>query len=142
MSEYGAKGQVALIYRHFPLDQIHSKARNEMSALECANEVGGNAKFWEYLDRIFEITPGNDGLDQNLLPTIATDVGLDKAKFEACQAENKFGALIEADYQSGLAAGVRGTPYSVIIGKDGKQTPINGAQPYEVVKSMLDAALK
>lgn len=142
MNDYGAQGQVAWVYRHFPLDQIHSKSRNEIGAIECANEIGGNAKFWEYLDRIFEVTPGNNGLDPNLLPTIATDVGLDKAKFTACQAQNKFAALIEADYQSGLAAGVRGTPYSVIIGRDGKQTVINGAQPYEVVKQMIDAALK
>lgn len=142
MSEYGSQGNVALVYRHFPLDQIHSKARTEMNALECANEVGGPEKFWEYLDRLFEITPSNNGLDLTLLPTIATDVGLDKATFTTCQEQNKFSALIQADYESGIAAGVRGTPYSIIIGRDGTQYPINGAEPYEAVKATIDAALK
>ncbi|OHA84691.1 MAG: hypothetical protein A2408_03750 [Candidatus Yonathbacteria bacterium RIFOXYC1_FULL_52_10] len=142
MSEYGAQGKVAWVYRSFPLDQIHSKAREEIEAIECAAEVGGNVKYWEYLDRVFEITPGNNGLDLALLPTIAQDLGLDVAEFEACRAEDKFADRIQAEYESGLAAGVRGTPHSIIIGKDGKQYVINGAQPYETVKQMIETALK
>ena len=46
IDEYGKSGQVAWVYRHFPLDAIHSKARKESEALECANEQGGSAKFW------------------------------------------------------------------------------------------------
>ncbi len=46
MDEYGKDGKVAWVYRHFPLDQLHSKARKEAVALECANEQGGNDKFW------------------------------------------------------------------------------------------------
>lgn len=142
MAEYGAKGQVAWIYRHFPLDQIHSKAREEIEAIECAGDVGGNVKFWEYLDRVFEVTPGNNGLDLALLPTIAQDLGLDAEKFAVCRAEDKFASKIDASYKSGLAAGVRGTPHSIIIGKDGTQYVVNGAQPYDTVKQMIDAALK
>ena len=63
IDEYGKSGQVAWVYRHFPLDAIHSKARKESEALECANEQGGGANFWAYLDRLFEVTPSNDGLD-------------------------------------------------------------------------------
>ena len=40
-------------------------------ALECAGEQGGNDKFWEYTDRLYEITPANDGLDLAELPKIA-----------------------------------------------------------------------
>ena len=38
MDEYGKDGKVAWVYRHFPLDQLHSKARKEAVALECAKE--------------------------------------------------------------------------------------------------------
>src|SRR3989344_7093206 len=41
MSEYGNSGKVAWVYRHFPIDQLHSKARKEAEAMECANELGG-----------------------------------------------------------------------------------------------------
>ena len=60
-------GKVAWIYRHFPLDSLHSKARKEAEASECAAELGGNDGFWAYIDKLFEITPSNNGLDPNLL---------------------------------------------------------------------------
>ena len=71
MNEYGKEGKVAWVYRHSPLDQLHSKAKNESVALECANELGGNDKFWEYADRIYSVTPANNGLDPAELPKIA-----------------------------------------------------------------------
>lgn len=67
MQEYGDTGKVAWVYRHFPLDALHTKARKEAEAFECAAELGGNVKFWEYADKLFEITPSNDGLDPKLL---------------------------------------------------------------------------
>lgn len=67
MNEYGKQGKVAWVYRHFPLDSIHSKARHEAEAMECAGEIGGNTKFWEYLNKLEEITPANNQLDPTLL---------------------------------------------------------------------------
>ena len=71
-----SNGQVAWVYRHFPLDQLHSKARKEAEAVECAAEMGGNEKFWAYLDRIMEVTPSNNGLDPAELLNTAAYVGL------------------------------------------------------------------
>ncbi len=67
MKEYGDTGKVAWVYRHFPLDSIHSKARHEAEATECAGELGGKDKFFEYLNKLMEITPSNNQLDPNLL---------------------------------------------------------------------------
>jgi protein-disulfide isomerase len=67
MKEYEAGGKVAWVYRYFPLDGLHQKARHEAEAVACAAEQGGNTKFWEYLDLLFKITPSNDGLDSSLL---------------------------------------------------------------------------
>ncbi|MHB8652068.1 MAG: DsbA family protein [Minisyncoccota bacterium] len=141
MSEYGTNGQVAWVYRFFPLS-IHPKAPMEAMAVACAGDTGGAAKFWEYLDKIFEVTPSNNNLDPRLLDTIAAQLGIDQTKFDTCRTTNKFAQKIQADYDSGIIAGVQGTPYSVIIGRDGKQYPVDGAQPYEVVKQMVDQALK
>ena len=71
-----SNGQIAWVYRHFPLDQLHSKARKEAEATECAAEMGGNEKFWAYLNRLMEVTPANNGLDPAELLTIAAYVGL------------------------------------------------------------------
>ena len=146
MEDYEKDGKVAWVYRHFPLDQIHSKARKEAQATECAAELGGNKAFWAYADRLFEITPSNNRLDLALLPKIAQETGLDRAKFETCLAGDerggKFATHIEANLQDATASGASGTPYSLVIGPKGRIFPINGAQPYEAVKAIIDAALK
>ncbi len=146
MDEYVKTGKVAWIYRHFPLDSIHSKARKEAQATECANELGGNEAFWSFTDTLFEVTPSNNRLDLAVLPRIAQDIGLDRAKFEACLAGDsrggKYAAHIEADNQDAIASGGTGTPYSLVIAPNGKTFPINGAQPYRAVKSVIDLALK
>jgi len=146
IDEYGKSGKVLVIYRHFPLDELHSKARKEAQAAECANEIGGNDAFWAYANKIFEITPSNDRLDLAHLPQIAKEIGLDRSKFEACLAGDmrggKYADHIEANYQDAIASGGKGTPYSLVISAKGQIFPINGAQPYEAVKAIIDVALK
>jgi protein-disulfide isomerase len=172
MAEYGKDGKVAWVYRHFPIDQLHPKARKEAEATECANELGGTEKFWAFTDAIYSATNSNNSLDDgvyNLPKTVPTDpsgnpayvqkkprsaddagqlsdiaksIGLDITAFNKCLASGKYTAKIEASYQDAVKAGGRGTPNSIIISKDGTKTPIQGAYPYENLKTILDALLK
>jgi len=151
MDEYGPTGKVAWIYRHFPLDKpdqngyiLHKNSGREAQAMECAASLGGNDKFWAYEKRLYEITPSvtsqtPDGLDQKELPEIAKFVGLDVVSFNECLESNQFKDKVEADYTDGINAGVSGTPYSVIITPSGTKIPLVGAQPYQTIKSALDA---
>ncbi len=134
-------GQVAWVYRHFPLDALHSKARKEAEALECAGELGGNAKFWSYLDRLMELTPSNDGLDPAELPRIAQYVGLGISQFNVCLTSGRNAARVEEDYADGVASGAEGTPYSVIIDANGQVSTLEGAYPLPDVKAAIDKAL-
>lgn len=142
MDEYGKSGQVAWVYRHFPLDALHSKARKEAEATECAAEQGGNDTFWSYLDRLMEVTPSNNGLDPAELPKIAQYVGLDVTKFNECLASGRFAQKVEEEVQNAMATGGNGTPWSIVVGKDGKKYPLSGAQPYASIKQLIDIALK
>ena len=136
-------GQVAWVYRHFPLDQLHSKADKEAEAVECANELGGEDSFWALTDKIYEVTPANNGLDLEQLPVLAEDVGLDKDAFKKCLDSGKFAPLVEADYQSGIKAGINGTPGNILLDtKSGKTVSIPGAVPLESLKSSIDTLLK
>lgn len=135
LEEYGDK--VRWVYRHFPLDNIHPKADKEAEASECAGELGGEEKFWAYVDRVFEITPSNNNLNLALLPAIAEDVGLNRAQFEQCLASGKYAERVEAQYQEGLRLGVLGTPGSFVNG-----VPVRGAVPYEQLKAVIDAELQ
>jgi len=141
MDEYGKKGQVAWVYRHLPLESIHTKALKEAEATECANRLGGNDKFWAYLDRIFEITPSNDGLDLTLLPQIAQDIGLNRSEFEACLASGEFTQKIKDSITEATRAGAQGTPYTLVVTEKGTKIPISGALPYSSVKQTIDQAL-
>lgn len=46
-------GEVAWVYRHFPLESIHPSARPAAEASECVASLGGNDAFWQYLDLLF-----------------------------------------------------------------------------------------
>ncbi|MBP9711902.1 MAG: thioredoxin domain-containing protein [Candidatus Pacebacteria bacterium] len=61
------KSNVGWVYRHYPIPQLHSKAPHESEASECAWEQGGNEAFWKYVDKIYQITPSNNGLDEKEL---------------------------------------------------------------------------
>lgn len=134
-------GQVAWVYRHFPIAQLHANAAREAEATECAAELGGNTAFWNYLDTIFERTNSNDSLPLTELPKIAVEVGLSENAFNECLSSGRHAEFIQASVEAAVKAGARGTPYSIITTKDGRQAVINGAEPLESIKLKIDALL-
>jgi protein-disulfide isomerase len=142
LDEYGKNGQVAWVYRHFPLDTIHPKSPKEAQATECASELGGNDKFWAYLDRLFEVTPSNNGLDLKELPKIAAYVGLEKERFIECLNSGKYSQHVSSDASDAINSGGQGTPWSIVIAPNGKKFPLSGAQPYSAVKQLIETALQ
>lgn len=139
-TEYG--DQVAWVYRHFPLDSIHSKARPEAVAAECANELGGNDAFWKFTDRFFEVTPSNNQTQiETVIPQIVREIGLDENAFQTCFESGKYDQHIQDDLDNAIATGGNGTPWSIVVTEDGKKYPLSGAQPYETVKQLIELAL-
>lgn len=140
IDEYGADGRVAWVYRQFPIVQLHPKALEEARATECAAEVGGNDGFWKYADRLFEVTPSNNGLNLDRLPIIAEEVGIDKVAFQKCLSSNRYTSEIESQVEDLFAIGANGTPYSVVMFQ-GQQAPILGAQPLEAMRRVIGSLL-
>jgi protein-disulfide isomerase len=155
MNTYGPSGNVAWVYRYFPIDKpgsrpdgdiLHVNAGHEAQALECAASLGGNDKFWAFEKRLYEITPSvtsetPNGLDQKQLPEIAKFAGIDAVAFNDCLSSGRFKDKVEADYTDGIKAGLVGTPYSIIITPSGSKIPLNGAQSYTILKSAIDTLL-
>jgi protein-disulfide isomerase len=141
MDEYGDTGKVAWVYRHFPLDQLHPKARKEAEALECAGAQGGDDAFWKYTDRLYEVTPSNDRLDPAELPKIAEFIDINVKTFNECLSSGTYAEHVADDLANAVATGGRGTPWSIFVAPDGTKFPINGAQPYEAVKQLIETAL-
>jgi protein-disulfide isomerase len=124
-------GKVRFEYRHFPLESIHPQARGASEAAACADEQG---RFWEYHAQLF----AGDGsaLAQPKLLEHATQLGLDLAAFQACIAEGRGRARVDADLEAGGAAGVTGTPAFFVNG-----APFSGAIPIEEFRRAIDAEL-
>ncbi len=126
---------VRWVYRHLPLDSLHSQARKEALASECAAEQG---KFWEFADIIFAQTTSNDGLDLTKLSDYAKQAGVGNVtKFNDCLNSSKYASAVQEDEQDAQAAGAQGTPYSVIVGPNGETVVVSGAQPYSAVEASL-----
>ena len=137
MDEYGPSGKVAWVYRHFPLEQLHPNAPRLAEASECVAELGGNAAFWKFADLVFGERATNAQTDISKLPTFAEQSGVNKSAFETCFASGKHTDKIKESIKEAVAAGGRGTPHTLVL--VGNQSgAINGAQPYEAVKGIID----
>ncbi|NBS41585.1 DsbA family protein [bacterium] len=132
-------GKVRWVYRYFPLS-FHPEAQNASIAAECA---GQQNKFWEMADALFT---NQSTLGADLYKKLAADLGLDAAKFTACQANTAIGDLVAKEAAGGAGAGVTGTPGTFIYKTNAKGTDtaaiIKGAQSAATVKAAIDALLK
>jgi predicted DsbA family dithiol-disulfide isomerase len=124
------KDKVRFSYRDFPIERIHSQAKQAAEASRCAREQG---KFWEYHDLLYA---NQAKLDQAGLTEHARTVALDVDRFSACLVSGKFKALVDNDFQAGIRAGVSGTPAFYING-----IFLSGAQPVSAFEKIIDAEL-
>jgi protein-disulfide isomerase len=123
--------QVQLVFRHFPLDNIHPQARGAAEAAMCAAEQG---KFWEYHKVLFHESPKLGAAE---LGQYANQVGLDRAAFDACVAEKKHAAQVEADVEAGKKIGVAGTPAFYVNG-----LPVASGRSLEQFATVIDGELE
>ncbi|RMD60842.1 hypothetical protein D6833_09050 [Candidatus Parcubacteria bacterium] len=137
MQEY--QGKVAWVYRHYPLDSLHPGARPAAEAAECVAEQKGNDGFWRYADKYFAARSSGQRPD---LDKLAAEVGVNMDQFSKCRSSRKYAKRVQQDADNATASGARGTPYSVIVAPNGQKFQLSGAQPYEAVRRMIDAALK
>ncbi len=105
-----------LVYRHFPLTQIHPNALLSSKAAEAAGLQG---KFWEMHDKLYENqTEWSSTLNvRDYMLAYARSIGLDTKKFEADLSNPALEEKILAEYREGINLGVQGTPTFFLNGK-------------------------
>lgn len=130
------QGKVNWVFRHFPLTTLHPEAFKKAQAAECVGELGGNDKFFAFLD---EESTNKKPMAQ--INETISKLGIDTTKFTECLNSGKYDSKINQFSQDAQAAGAQGTPYSVIVVGDQK-IPINGALPYDTIKAQLDTLVK
>ncbi len=140
MDNYGTNGQVAWVYRHFPLQQLHPNAPGIAAASECVAELGGNDAFWTFSDLVFGERGTNEPTNLTRLEEFATASGVSASAYNECVSSGRYNEKVAQSVQEAIAAGGRGTPHSFVLVGD-QQGVINGAQPYEVVAQVIDGLL-
>ncbi len=129
----GSNGQIAWVYRHFPLESIHPNAKPAAIASECVAEQLGNEGFWKFADAVFA---DQSKMSPQYYEQIAKSLGADLAKFKSCNASPVTAQKVDADTQEAQANGGQGTPYTVLYDKKG-QTGVSGALPYDTFTSVI-----
>jgi len=121
---------VLVIYRDFPLTDIHPGAELAAQAAECAQEQG---RFWEFAELVFanQGTFTLEGLAQ-----FADEAGLQAVSYEQCMASGIYEEEVMQDLADGVEAGVTGTPTFFING-----IKVEGAIPYGVFDEIVQAFL-
>ncbi len=133
------QGKVAWVYRHLPLESIHSEAVPAAVASECAGDVGGNDTFWKYINGLFKY---QTELGRETYLRVARENGLDEGAFTECLAKPEIEERVRAQMDDAAAAGGEGTPFNVVVTKSEKKLPFSGALPYQQVKLLVDRAIK
>ena len=133
-SEYIDTGKVKIVFRDFPLTQIHPMAQPSAEAAECVREKGGDEAYWKMHDKIFE---NQQVLSVDNLKLWAKDLGYD---IPSCLDSGKYRNEVVKDSTDAQSAGFQGTPGFVIMKTGDKEgIPLKGAYPYSTFQQIIDS---
>lgn len=107
LKSYGNK--VRFVIRDFPLN-MHENARK---AAEAANAANAQGKFFQYAAVLFK---NQKALDIPSLKKYASDLGLNRARFDAALDRGTYAAEVKKDIEDGEIYGVGSTPTIYING--------------------------
>jgi Na+/H+ antiporter NhaA len=104
-------GDIAYVWRHLPLTDVHSHAQLAAEASEAAERQG---RFWEMHDRLLD---DQDALRPRDLIRHAEELGLDVERVESDLRNHRGAARVARDVDSADLSGVSGTPTFFINGR-------------------------
>jgi protein-disulfide isomerase len=135
-------GKLKYVLKEFPLQKLHPLAPRTAMAAQCA---GDQQQYWSMHALLFQ-NQTSVGMDD--LKAFADSLDLDSERFMNCMEEGRFAERIRADFDLGVSAGVRGTPF-FYLGRVDETAPdvvtveryLYGAQPYETFQQVIEGFL-
>jgi len=141
MTEYGAEGRVAWVFRHLPLVDQHPNARRHAEAAECVASLGGPHMFWRFIDAAYARSPGSQELNPIEYDSLVEGLGIRAETFNDCLEEGRFAKRVMDDFENGLNAGAGGSPFSIVLIRGHAPITIDGAVPYGGMKRILEESV-
>ena len=119
-----------LVYRDFPLVQIHSNATPAAAAASCSRE---QEKYWEFNEFLFS---GEYSLSEATYKSLAEELSLEMEIFNECLDSKRYNVEVQADLDYAVSIGVQSTPTFFING-----LAVVGAQPYDLFEFIIEKEL-
>jgi len=134
VGEFGDR--LAMVYRHFPLNQIHPNADLAARASEAAGRQG---RFWEMHDLLLERqTEWSDSQQARaIFMQYATNLRLNIDQFNRDLDDSTLRQQVADNYSEGFRSGVNSTPTFFLNGEK-----INNPRSLEEFKNAINQALK
>ncbi len=136
--------ELRVVFRDFPIPQIHPNAVAAHVAALCVAEQGSAARYWAMHDEIFRTQTVWSNLADPLphLAELAAELEIDTARFDECVASGTMEAKIEQSINEGRALQLSSTPsFNFVNEETDENFLLIGAQPYDQFASMIDALL-
>lgn len=126
-----------VVYRHFPIRSIHRHAQIAAQAAQAAADQG---YFWEYSKLLYEKqdewTKARD--PRGLFKEYANELTMNVEQFDSYMNSDEAKKKVNADYDSGVAAGVDSTPTFFINGQKVVPNP-QGIEPFrQLIQKAID----
>ncbi|TAK00950.1 MAG: hypothetical protein EPO39_15135 [Candidatus Manganitrophaceae bacterium] len=122
---------IRLVYRHFPITNIHPRA---LPTAEAAEAAGAQGKFWEMHDLLFT---HQDRLEDEDLLAYADAIGLDIDRFAREMSAGRYRKEVKGNFRKGIQDGVNGTPTIFI-----NRLRYDGPRDYESMRAAIAAILR
>lgn len=98
------KDQLALVYRHFPLREVHPYA--ELAAM-TAEFAGFHGLFWEMHELLYT---NQRQFNELLFKELVQALDLSVSEYEHCIQKKQYEKKIRQEFLGGVRSGVNGTP--------------------------------
>jgi len=110
------------------------------TATYCAEDQG---QYWNYHDLLYSNQLGVDTgwANSERLKAFAFSLGLDMDLFVSCLDSGKYDKRVRFNTRVASNNGVDSTPTFIIVGPDGQQQKIGGAQPYSVFENVIESMI-
>jgi protein-disulfide isomerase len=129
LANYGK--DVRLVFRQFPLSEIHPFAENAAEASLCAADQG---HFWEMHDLLYASQGQINATD---LGVKTAGMNLDMQSFSQCVNSRKYANRVQQDFNEGIKLGIAGTPVVFVNGRF-----FSGALPLEDLSRIIDEEIR
>lgn len=131
-----SNGEVAWVYRHYPLDSLHPEATPAAKASECIAKQLGNDAFWKFADAMFA---DQSKMGAAYYVALAGQLGANVQQFSACVQSDEFDDLLAKQSSDAQTSGASGTPFTVVMSGGKALGAIPGALPYAQIKAVIKA---